>query len=389
MKRLHAAIAGIGFVGRAHLDALRRLNIPVVGVLGSTPDKGRRFAEAFGIPRAYADFAEVVADPIVDVVHVCTPNHLHFAMASAAMHAGKHVVCEKPLALNADESRELMRIRDSTGRVCAVCFNQRYYPLCHEARARIRSGQVGEIRMVHGEFLQDWLFSPSVWSWRLDPAVGGALRTVGDIGSHWLDLVEWITGLRVAEVCADLATFIPTRRRPASGAETFAEGATAPGAEEVAIPSEDYAAILLGFSGGARGSVTLSQVCPGRKNRLRWEISGQKASMWWDAEDPNRLHIGHADAPNEALIKSPVLMTADARPYAAYPAGHAEGYPDTFARLFQDVYAHIAAGHPYTSAPFPTVADGHRQVVLCEAIGESARLRRWVAMESTAEPAGP
>lgn len=389
MDQLHAAIAGTGFVGRAHLEALRRLGIPVAGALGSTPDKGHRFAEAFGIPRTYADFAEMVADPIVDVVHVCTPNHLHFAMASAAMRAGKHVVCEKPLALNADESGELIRIRDSTGRVCAVCFNQRYYPLCREARARIRSGQVGDIRMVHGEFLQDWLFSPTVWSWRLDPAIGGALRTVGDIGSHWLDLVEWITGLRVAEVCADLATFIPTRRRPAGGAETFAEGATAPGAEEVAVPSEDYAAILLGFSGGARGSVTLSQVCPGRKNRLRWEISGDKASMWWDAEDPNRLHIGHADAPNEALIKSPVLMTADARPYAAYPAGHAEGYPDTFTRLFQDVYAHIASGRPYASAPFPTVADGHRQMVLCEAIGESARLRRWVRVEGAAEPAGP
>lgn len=387
MERLHAAIAGIGFVGRAHLEALRRLGIPVVGVLGSTPEKGHRFAETFGIPRAYADLAEMLADPAVDVVHVCTPNHLHFAMASAAMRAGKHVISEKPLALTVGESQELVRIQQQTGHAFAVCFNQRYYPLCHEARARILAGQVGAIRMVHGEFLQDWLFSPAVWSWRLDPAIGGALRTVADIGSHWLDLVEWITGLRVVEVCADLATFIPTRRRPAGGAETFSDGVAAPDAEEVAVQGEDYAAILLAFSNGARGSVTLSQVCPGHKNRLRWEISGDKAALWWNAEDPNRLCIGHADAPNETLIKSPGLMMPDARAYAAYPAGHAEGYPDTFVRLFQDVYEHIASGASLSSAPFPTVADGHRQMVLCEAIGESARLRQWVRVESGAEPA--
>jgi predicted dehydrogenase len=203
MESLNAAIAGVGFVGRAHLEALRRLGIHVAGVLGSTPDKSRSAAQTLGVARGYVDFAELLADASVDVVHVCTPNNLHLAMASAAMRAGKHVICEKPLALTAQESRELVRIQQETGRVCAVCFNLRYYPLCHEARARVLAGQIGQVRMVHGQFLQDWLFSPAVWSWRLDSSVGGALRTVADIGSHWLDLVEWLSGLRVTEVCAD------------------------------------------------------------------------------------------------------------------------------------------------------------------------------------------
>ncbi len=381
MEPLHAAIAGVGFVGRVHLEALRRLGIPVAGLLASTPEKGQAAARALGVPRAYADFAELIADTTAGVVHVCTPNNLHFAMASAAMRSGKHVVCEKPLALTAQESRELARIQQQTGRVCAVCFNQRYYPLCQEARARVLAGQIGEIRMVHGQFLQDWLFSPAVWSWRLEPDKGGTLRTVGDIGSHWLDLVEWITGLRVTEVCADLATFIPKRLKPAGGAQTFAGGVSAPDAVEAAVQSEDYAAILLAFSNGARGSVALSQICAGRKNRLWWEINGSEGSLGWDAEEPNHLWIGHANTPNEVLVKSPNLMQTNVRRYAAYPAGHAEGYPDTFARLFQDVYAHIATGAPPSSATFPTVADGHRQMVLCEAIGESARLRRWVSVE--------
>ncbi len=375
MEPLHAAIVGVGFVGRVHLEALRRLGIPVAGIAGSTPEKGQAAARALQVPRAYADFAELLADATVDVVHVCTPNHLHFAMASAAMRAGKHVVCEKPLALTAQESRELVRLQQETGRTFAVCFNQRYYPLCHEARARLLSGQIGQVRMVHGQFLQDWLFSPRVWSWRLDPSVGGALRTVADIGSHWLDLVEWLTGLRVTEVCADLATFIPKRLKPTGSAETFSEGTPADRAEEVSVAGEDYAAILLAFSNGARGSVALSQVCAGRKNHLWWEVNGSEGSIWWNAEDPNRLWIGRSDAPNQVLVKSPALMQPDARRYAAYPAGHAEGYPDTFVRLFQDVYEHIRSGAPVR---FPTVADGHRQMVLCEAIGESARTRGWV-----------
>lgn len=375
MEPLQAAIAGVGFVGRVHLEALRRLGIPVVGIVGSAPEKGQAAARALGVPRAYADFAELLADAMVNVVHICTPNHLHFAMASAAMRAGKHVVCEKPLVLTTQESRELVHIQQQTGRAFAVCFNQRYYPLCHEARARVLSGQIGQVRMVHGQFLQDWLFSPRVWSWRLDPSVGGVLRTVADIGSHWLDLVEWLTGLRVTEVCADLATFIPKRLKPTGGAETFSEGTRADIAEEVSVAGEDYAAILLGFSNGARGSVALSQVCAGRKNHLWWEIGGSEGSLWWDAEEPNHLWIGRSDAPNQVLVKSPALMQPGARRYAAYPAGHAEGYPDTFVRLFQDVYEHIGSGD---SVRFPTVADGHRQMVLCEAIGESARTRGWV-----------
>jgi len=379
MERLHAAVAGLGFVGRCHLEALRRLGLDVVGVLGSTLTRSQEVARELGVARAYSDFNELVLDPTVDVVHICTPNSLHFPMVSTAMRGGKHVVCEKPLAVNTDESAALVQLGKKTGRVAAVCFNQRYYPLCQEARARVKSGAVGEVWMAHGSYLQDWLLLPTDWSWRLNPEVGGTPRTVTDIGSHWLDMIEWVTGLWVSELAADFATFVPKRLRPPGRIETFASKTlTANGGEEARVYTEDCANILLRFGSEARGAVTLSQLCAGNKNRFSWEVNGSRASMRWNAERPNELWVGHRDSPNEIVVKDPALMLAAARPFAAYPGGHAEGYPDTFAQLFREVYEYIAHGDFLARVPFPTLEDGHRQMILAEAIQRSALERQWV-----------
>lgn len=384
MFALTAAVAGVGFVGRAHIEALRRLGVTVVGILGSTPERGRHAAQHLGIPRAYDDIHDLVADDGVDVVHICTPNHLHHPMSLAALRAGKHVVCEKPLATDADQARELAwAAQEKAGVVAAVNHNLRYYPLCQEARAQVLAGDLGDVRIVHGEYLQDWLFLPTDWSWRIDPAQGGRLRAVADIGTHWMDMVTWLTGQRITDVFADLATFIGKRMKPVGSVETFGgEEEKAHHLQEVDVTTEDYATILLALDGGARGAFTVSQISAGRKNHFWWEINGSKASMSWDQESPNRLWIGYRDRPNEEIIKDPALMRPGSQGYADYPGGHAEGYPDTFKQLHKDVYRYISAGDLSAQPGFPTFADGYRQMVLCEAILRSARDRRWVQVSS-------
>ncbi len=379
MYRLGAAVAGLGFMGSTHIEALRRLGIEVVGLLGSTPEKGRAAAESLGVPHVYASFDELVADSTVDVVHICTPNYLHYPMAKAALRAGKCVVCEKPLTTNSRESSELVQMAWEARLVAVVNYNLRYYPLCHEARVRVQVGEIGEVRLIHGGYLQDWLFLSSDWNWRLDPALGGELRAVADIGTHWLDMVTWLTGRKVTAVMADFATFIPNRLKPRQSVDTFAGKMQKPEeAEEVEVRTEDYAAVLLTFEGGARGVLILSQVSAGRKNHFWWELNGSRASLSWDQEHPNELWIGHRDRPNELVIKDPALMHPDVRSVAGYPGGHAEGYPDTFLQLYKDVYGYIAAGDLSRPPTFPTFEDGHREMVLCEAILKSARERRWV-----------
>ena len=379
MYKLRTAIAGVGFVGRAHIEALRRLGVEVAGLLDITPEKGRAAAQGLGVPLSYGNFDELVADQTVDVVHICTPNHLHYSMAKAALKAGKHVVCEKPLAANSRQSLELVRLAQETGLVTAVNYNLRYYPLCHEARARVQAGEIGQVRLVHGGYLQDWLFLPTDWNWRLDPTLGGELRAVADIGTHWLDMVTWLTGLQVTAVMADLATFIPTRLKPRQPVDTFAGKMLTPEeVEEVQVQTEDYAAILLRFEGRARGVLTVSQISAGRKNHFWWELSGSRASLGWDQEHPNELWIGYRDRPNEFLIKDPALMHPDVRPLASYPGGHAEGYPDTFFQLQKAVYSYIACGDFSRPPSFPTFEDGYHHMVSCEAIQQSAHEGRWV-----------
>jgi predicted dehydrogenase len=376
-----SVIVGTGFIAPVHLEALRRLGRPVVGVLGSTPEKGRAAAQAWGLPKSYDCFDDVLADASVIVVHLASPNRVHYQQCKQALAAGKHVLCEKPLALTRTESAELVELAQKSGRVTAVCYNIRFYPLCLEAHARIAGGEIGSIYHVTGSYVQDWLLHETDFNWRVLAEEGGALRAVADIGTHWLDLTTSITRLEIEQVCADLRTCVPTRRKPKGSVETFqGKMAKEQATEPVTIQTEDYGSVLLRFRGGASGCLTVSQVAAGRKNCLRFEIAGSKGAMAWDSERPNELWLGRRNEPNEVLLRDPALLRAEVRFYADYPGGHNEGFPDTFKQLFRAVYDYIDAGHWTAPRPFPTLEDGHREIVLCEAILRSQREGGWVRL---------
>lgn len=380
MGMLRAAVIGAGFVGRAHIESLRRQGIPVVGVLGSSRDRAAESARALRIDRAYSSLDELAKDKEVDVVHICTPNHLHAEQTTVLMRAGKHVMCEKPLAMNTKESAQLIDLARKENRVGGVTYNLRYYPLCQQARAMVDAGAIGEPRLVHGSFLQDWLLYPTDWNWRLETQLGGDLRAVSDIGTHWMDLTSWVTARRITEVCADLATVIPVRQKPRGRVETFQEGDKA-ASDAVKIATDDYASVLVHYEGNLRGVFTVSQVSAGRKARLWFEVDGSEGSLAFDTENPNTLWIGRRKQANEEMMKDPSLMDPAARGYSVYPGGHTEGYPDTFAQLFKDFYAYIEAGDFAAKRRFPTFETGHVEMVLCDAIAVSGRERRWVKVD--------
>ena len=382
MDKLRTAIVGAGFMGGAHVEALRRNGVEITGILGLDLQESSSAAKKLGLPHAYTSYAEVCQDPAVDVVHLCTPNYLHHAQAREALLAGKHVLCEKPLAMSATEGMDLVKLAHEQRLAGAVNYNLRYYPMCQEARARLRAGEIGNVRILHGAYCQDWLFLETDWNWRLQPELGGALRVVADIGTHWMDMAAWLSGLKIKAVMADFATFIPVRQRPLQQVETFASKLSQPAASEsVEIHTEDYAAILFQFEGGARGSVTLSQISAGRKNHFWWEVGGSKGSMKWEQERPNELWLGYRDRENGLVLKDPSLMQSATRQYASYPGGHAEGYPDTHKQLFREFYAYIAAGNFDAPRLFPTFEDGWRELVLCEAVQRSAVEQRWFEIE--------
>ena len=375
IREIKAAVVGTGFIGVVHVEALRRLGVEVTGVVGSSPERAAAKARAAGLPDPYPSFEAMLADERVDVVHLTTPNHLHAEQVRATLAAGKHVVCEKPLGMDSAETAELLRLATDSGLVHAVNFNIRFYPQCLEARARIRAGDIGAVRLISGGYLQDWLLHDSDWNWRLDPALGGTLRAVGDIGSHWLDLVMFVTGRRVEAVMADLTTFVPVRRRPAGPVETFG-GAAAGETVDTPMDTEDAAAILLRLSGGARAVLTVSQVSAGRKNSLRFQIDGAESALAWDSEAPEELWIGHRDRPNELLLRRD----------GDYPPGHAQGFPDTFKALYRNVYAAVAAGGPPEQPDYPTFVDGHEEALIGDAIARSHAEQRWVDVAPVAVP---
>ncbi len=375
MSELRAAVVGTGFIGVVHVEALRRLGVEVTGVVGSTPERARAKP---GLPEPYSSFEAMLADDRVDVVHLTTPNHLHFEQSRAALAAGKHVVCEKPLAMDSAESGELVRLAQASGLVHCTNYNLRFYPLCWEARARVARGDLGTVWNAHGCYVQDWLLHDTDWNWRLDPALGGKLRAVADIGTHWLDLTSFVTGRRVASLFADLATVHPVRRVPTGPVETFSGGGDDVERVERAVETEDLAHVLVRYEDGTRGSLVISQVSAGRKNRIFFEVDGSKGSLAWNAEQHEELWLGHRDAPNEILLRDPSLMDAAARGFTDVPGGHAEGYQDTFKMLYRAVYRAVAAGGMPAEPDFPTFVDGHEQIRNCEAIAASAREGRWV-----------
>jgi predicted dehydrogenase len=375
-------VIGTGFIGPAHVEALRRLGISVVAIAGHGPERAAEKARRMHIAQSYGSAEEMLADPTINVVHITSPNHLHFPHARAALMAGKHVVCEKPLAMNSRESAELVALAKERNLVNAVNFNIRYYPLSHHARALVKSGEVGDIFIVQGSYLQDWLLLPTDWNWRLEPDLGGDMRAVADIGSHWLDLTTFITGLTVESVFADFGTFLTVRQKPTRPVETFGSKLqTAIEYVEQPISTEDCASVLIRYSSGARGVMTVSQVSAGRKNRLFYEIDGSRSSVAWDGERPNELWIGHRDRPNELLLKDPALLEPDARQYASYPGGHVEGFPDTFKQLYKAIYGYLDAGDLTAPPDFPTFEDGHRALRVGEAVLQSSREGRWVKVD--------
>ena len=370
---IRAGVVGTGFIGVVHVDALRRIGVEVAGVVGSTPVR----AAAKGIAPAYPSYEAMLADDTVSAVHLTTPNDLHYAQAKQALAAGKHVVCEKPLAMTSEESEELVELAERSGLVHCTNFNIRFYPLVQEARERVRSGDLGAVWNVHGGYLQDWLATPEDWNWRLEPARGGDLRAVGDIGSHWLDLAQFLTGTRIVEVFADLATTIPVRRRPVGEVETFSSAADV---ERVDAPmsTEDLAHILVRFEGGARGSCVLSQVSFGRKNAIRIEVDGSRGTLAWDGERHEELWLGSREHGNEVLQRNPSLMHPAAAGRTHLPVGHGEGFADTFRELYRAVYEDVTRGGPSSEPDYPTFRDGHVENVLCDAVARSNREGAWV-----------
>jgi len=386
MKPLHeisTVVVGTGFIGPVHVEALRRLGVKVAGIVGSSAEKSEAAAKNLGLPRGYRDLKEALADRSVDVIHLTSPNRYHREQVLACLEAGKHVVCEKPLAMTSAETRELVKAAKAHPHlVTAVNYNVRFYPLCLQARAMIRNGEIGEILHVTGSYMQDWLLFPTDYNWRVEAGEGGELRAIGDIGTHWLDLLGFVTGLQADSLLADLWTAHPVRQRPVNASTETFTGKLAAGeraTKDVPIQTEDYGSILLKYGQGRRGAVTVSQLAAGRKNCIRFEIAGTKKSLAWNSESPQELWIGDRTGPNSLLMTDPSLLHEEVRPFANYPGGHQEGFPDTFKQLYRAIYADVQAGKPSASPLYATFEDGHREVVLCEAILESHKKNGWVS----------
>ncbi|HTW47616.1 MAG TPA: Gfo/Idh/MocA family oxidoreductase [Acidobacteriaceae bacterium] len=376
VKPIRTAVIGTGFMGRVHLEMLRRVeHVEVAGIAGRNSVAARQLGSAFGIPRLSLEAA--LQDRSIHAVHLCTPNALHFAQAKEALLAGKHVLCEKPLATRVEEAEELVALAAKKDLRNCVCHNLRSYPMVQQMRRMREDGDLGEILVLQGTYSQDWLLYETDWNWRVSAKDGGPSRCMADIGSHWFDTAEHLTGLRVHTLCADLETVHKTRRQPKKAVETFANKMLA--AEDyidAPVDTEDFGAVMFRMGPRARGAMTASQVSAGRKNRLSIEIYGTKAGVAWDQERPDELWIGHRDNPNCVIVKDPSLMKPAARAYADLPGGHSEGYDDTFKQVFRRFYRSIA--DPSAPRDYPQFADGVRQLVILRAELESSRTRAWV-----------
>ena len=374
---VRVAIAGAGMVARVHLDAVRRAGARVVGISASTPERGKLAAAELGVERAFDSSEELAVSDEVDVVHICTPNAQHRPLAELALRAGKHVVCEKPLATSAADAAALTALAAAQGVVAAVPFVYRYHPMAAEARARVRAGALGAVHLLHGHYLQDWLTDPADSNWRVDPVAGGPSRAFADIGSHWCDLAEWITGHRITELVASTATV--HGERSAARAETFAapggEPAPTEAARTEAVSTEDAAQLLFRTDRGASGSLLVSQVSPGRKNRLWLEVDGAEASVTFDQENPETLLLGRRGG-IEALSRDTALLSPAAARLSTLPPGHNLGYYDCFAAFVRDVHAAVR-GDVDAEAALPAFADAARTAALTDAVLSSARTRSW------------
>ena len=381
MSKIKVGVVGTGFIGPAHIEALRRLpNVEVVALCEVTQELAESKAKQLGIPRAYT-FDNLLKQKDITSVHICTPNFLHFSQSKAALKAGKHVICEKPLAKDLKEAKELVALAEKSGLVNAVHFNLRYYPLVRQMKTMREKGDLGNVYSILGSYLQDWLFYETDYNWRLEPDKSGDSRAIADIGSHLLDVIEYITGLKAVEVMADFTTIHKTRKKPLKPVETYSGKMLKPeDYADVPITTEDHANVLLRFDNGNKGSVTVSQVSAGRKNQLKLEISGSKKTFAWNSESPNNLWIGNRDGYNEQMMRDPSLAYPEASAIMSFPGGHNEGFPDTSKQMFKEVYAAIETGKQPEKPSFPTFADGYRELLICERILESNKKQKWVTV---------
>lgn len=376
---INVAVIGTGYIGPIHIEALRRVSgVHVKGVTDANPELARKTAERFNIEKVYAGWEEVMADPSIQVVHICTPNKLHYPMNKAAIERGKHILSEKPLAMSAAEAGELTSLAEKRGIVTGVDFCYRYYPVVLEMALRIRRGEAGEVRAVFGSYLQDWLGLVTDWSWRLERAEAGETYITADLGSHWFDLVEFTTGLRMTELMADFAALIPVRRKPTRQVLAFEKVGDVP-YREVKVELEDYAAIMLRLSNGAPGSFTTSAATIGRRSDTEFQIYGSKCSFAWNHKRSTELWIGHRDRPNETLIEGPALQDPASAAYASLPSGHPLGYHDAVLNLFRDFYDAVKSGGKEKpgALPRPTFRTGWDAMRILDAAVKSAKTRSW------------
>jgi predicted dehydrogenase len=378
MKRIRTAIIGTGFMGRVHLEAIRRLGfVEVAAIAGRRIDAARSMADAFHVERVESHYDRILEDPEIQAIHICTPNSLHAPIAKAALAAGKHVLCEKPLAMSTKEAQEIETLARAKNLRNCTCHNLRYYPMVQQMRSMREAGDLGEILVVQGTYSQDWLLHDTDWNWRIESDKNGPSRVMADIGSHWCDMAEHVTGQRIHLLCADLQTFHKIRKRPKVSVETFAGKTLSPEDYElVPIDTEDFGSVIFRMGERARGAFTASQVSAGRKNRLNIEIFGTKSSVVWDQERPDELWIGNRNTNNQMLVKDPSLMKPQAQAFAELPGGHVEGYNDTFKQVFRRFYKSIE--NPESTPEYPQFADGHRQLKILEAEMASHKTRAWV-----------
>lgn len=376
MKTIRTAVFGTGFMGRVHLEAIRRVEfVEAAAIAGRNEEAAKKLGTSFSVA-GMNDYREILRDPSIDAVHICTPNVQHYSMTKDALQAGKHVICEKPLTTTVAEAEELVSLAAQQGLRNCVCHNLRYYPMVQQMRCLREAGDLGEILVVQGTYSQDWLLYDTDWNWRVDAKAGGASRSMADIGSHWFDMAEHVTGLRVTSLCADLQTFHKIRKQPKRSVETFANKLLGPEDYiETPVETEDFGAVIFRMGARTRGAVTASQVSAGRKNCLSIEIYGTKSSVAWNQERPDELWQGHRDVGNQIFVKDPSLLNPGARSYADLPGGHSEGYDDTFKQVFRRFYASVR--EPGT-LEYPQFVDGLRQMTILNAVLESNRQRSWM-----------
>jgi predicted dehydrogenase len=367
-------------MGKVHAENLRRLgSVEIVAVAGSSNERAREFAKGIGVSRATGNYQELLEDSSIDAVHVLTPNVLHFPVCRAALQAKKSVLCEKPFTVSLPQARELVDLAARTGLANCIQHNLRYYPVVQQIRRMVEAGDLGDILIVQGTYSQDWLLYDTDWNWRVDTQENGALRAMGDIGSHWMDMIQHVTGMRITELCADLATFHRTRRKPKRSVETFAgKQLQSNEFEIIAIDTDDFGSVLLRMGDRTRGAFTVSQMSAGRKNMFTIDIYGTKAGASWNQERPDELWIGQRNSPNQIILKDPALLYPQAAAFADLPGGHSEGYDDTHKQVFKRFYARVA--DPAAPVDYPTFEDGLLGMQLLDKVAESSAKRGWVTV---------